>query len=601
MPSNNFQRGMIRRFADLLGPFAFWLPLALCLVLGTGAAVAQGTSDIKAADTSSPRDTLRSFIEACNELHEHITSSPGYYDRSNPEHVAIAERVLDCIDDSELPAFARTDGAGEAAVCLKEILDRVELPPWDQIPDLEEIVAAGGREELPVYRIPDTRITIALVEQGPRRLEYLFSPGTLDRAPGYFQSIAANPYRTEGTPISKDLYRWYLSAPGHPALASVVDKLPENMRLGRTWGLANWKWPGLFVTLLVGLALMALIFRAHSALTHRAREKSLYRYWLTIVFPIAAILIPLAVKYVGYRYLTIRGTPLYILEFTCELTALVAATLVIVAASNRIAASIIASPHVNPAGLNAQLIRIMAKLASLVVAVILFLVQGQYLGIPIATLLASAGVGGIAVALAAQNTLKTLFGTLMILSDKPFRVGDRIVFKQYDGVVEDIGIRLTSIRLLSGPQVTIPNDQLAENDIENVSRRPYIRRVGEIHIPLDTPCEKVEQAVAIIRDELQDHEGLDPNYPGRVFFHEFTPGSFSIQFTYWYTPPDRWKFREFSEKLNFEIFRKFEALGIQFSLPLRHSFWKQDDQQGPLDVNLLRDGAQQAPDSNEPK
>ena len=214
------------------------------------------------------------------------------------------------------------------------------------------------------------------------------------------------------------------------------------------------------------------------------------------------MLIPLAVKYVGYRYLTMRGTPLYILDFTCELTALLAAILVIVAASNRIAASIIASPHVNPAGLNAQLIRIMSKLASLVVAVILFLVQGQYLGIPVATLLASAGIGGVAVALSAQNTLKTLFGTLMILSDKPFRVGDRIIFKQYDGVVEDIGIRLTSIRLLSGPQVTIPNDQLAENDIENVSRRPYIRRVGEIHIPLDTPCEKVEQAVAIIRDEL---------------------------------------------------------------------------------------------------
>ena len=128
--------------------------------------MAQGTGDIKAADTSSPRDTLRSFIEACNELHEHITSSPGYYDRANPEHVAIAERVLDCIDDSQLPAFARTDRAGEAAVCLKEILDRVELPPWDQIPDMAEIVAAGGREQLPVYRIPDTRITISLVEQG---------------------------------------------------------------------------------------------------------------------------------------------------------------------------------------------------------------------------------------------------------------------------------------------------------------------------------------------------------------------------------------------------------------------------------------------------
>ena len=600
MPSDNFRRSTINRFADLLRPLT-----SIMLVFWLGWApphlAAQGPGDIKAADTSSPRDTLRSFIEACNELHEHIASSPGYYDRADPEHVALVERVLDCIDESELPEFARTDLAGEAAVCLKEILDRVELPPWDQIPDIEEIVAAGGREELPVYRIPDTRITISLVEQGRNRLEYLFSPGTVHRAPGYFKSIEARPYRTEGLPVSKDLYRWYLSAPGHPVLASIVDKLPENMQRGRTWGLANWKWPGLLVTLVVGLALLSLTFRAHIALSNRAKDKGLFWYWLTIVFPIAAMLIPLAVKYVGYRYLTMRGKPLYILEFMCELTALLAAIVVVIAASNRIAASIIASPHVNRAGLNAQLIRIMSKLASLVVAVILFLVQGQNLGIPIATLLASAGIGGVAVALSAQNTLKTLFGTLMLLSDKPFRVGERIIFKQYDGVVEDIGIRLTSLRLLSGPQVTIPNDQLAENDILNVSRRPYIRRVGEIHIPLDTPCEKVEQAVTIIRDELQDHEGLDPNHPSRVFFREFTPGAFSIQFIYWYTPPDHWKSKEFSEKLNFEIFRKFEALGIQFSLPLRHSFWKEDDQQGPLDVNLLRDGAQQAAESNEPK
>ena len=93
---------------------------------------------IRCGASSKPATSYTSILQA----------APGYYDRANPEHVAIAERVLDCIDDSELPAFARTDRAGEAAVCLKEILDRVELPPWDQIPDMAEIVAAGGREKI---------------------------------------------------------------------------------------------------------------------------------------------------------------------------------------------------------------------------------------------------------------------------------------------------------------------------------------------------------------------------------------------------------------------------------------------------------------------
>ena len=130
-----------------------------------------------------------------------------------------------------------------------------------------------------------------------------------------------------------------------------------------------------------------------------------------------------------------------------------------------------------------------------------------------------------------------------------------------------------------------------------IGGRRYIRRVAQIHIPLDTPCEKVEKAVAIIRDALCDHEGMDPDRPPRVFFNEFTANAFSIEFVYWYTCSDRWKFKAFSEKLNFEIFRKFEAQGIQFSLPFRHSFWKRDDVQGPLDVKLLTDGARHKPES----
>ncbi|MFC1652324.1 mechanosensitive ion channel family protein, partial [Planctomycetota bacterium] len=531
------------------------ITLLAFLLLSVGGTLAQESGEPKAADTSSPRDTLRSFIEACNELHQLIVTRPQYYDRGDPEHVAIAERALDCLDDSMLPAFARADLAGEAAVYLKEILDRISLPPWDQIPGKEEIKEAGGLENLSDYRIPDTRITITRIEEGPRRHEYLFSTGTVDRAPRYFRSIASRPYRRSGPPVSADLSGWYFSAPGHPALAALIEKLPENLRMGRSLGLARWKWPGLLVTLGVGLLLMTLVFRAHIAVTNRVRTSSLAKHWLTLVFPMIAILIPLVVKYVAYRYLTLRGFPLYIADFVTILITLIAGIVFIFAASNRIAESIIASPDINPAGLNAQLIRIVAKLASMAAAVLLFLYGGQYLGIAIGTLLASAGIGGVAIALGAQDSLKTLFGTLTLLSDKPFHVGERILFKGYDGVVEDIGLRSTRLRLLSGPQVTLPNDLLAGNDIENITPRPYIRRSGEIHIPLDTPGEKVEQAVTIVRDQLNEHEGLDAERPPRVFFDEFTPTAFRIQFYYWYTSTDFWKFKAYSEKVNFEILR----------------------------------------------
>ena len=458
----------VARSRNFLTTLMLWLVLVSCLSLAPDTAVGQQEERFRAATTSSPRDTLRSFIDACNELNDLITTSPQYYDRADPEHVAISERILDTIDNSELPAFARIDRAAEAAAAIKEILDRVKFPPWEEIPDAKDIAARGGLEKLTDYRIPGTRITISRVEQGPRRHEYLFSPGTVERAVRYFSGIESRPYRTEGPRVSENFYWWYQSAPGHPTLAAIVERLPDYLRLERTWGLANWKWFGLLVTLLVALTLVRVVFRTYVALGSRVRS-SLFKYWLTIAFPITAMLIPLAFEYVAYRYLTVRSEPLYIIGFASTLTALLAALVIIFALGNRIAATVIASPSINPAGLNAQLIRITAKLASVIGAVILFLAGGQYLGIPLATLLASAGIGGIAVALAAQDTLKTLFGTITLLSDKPFRAGERIVFRDYDGVVEDIGLRSTKIRLQDGDQVTIPNDQLAANDVANVT------------------------------------------------------------------------------------------------------------------------------------
>jgi MscS family membrane protein len=555
----------------------------------TPSSFAEEYIDIRAADTSSPRDTLRSFIDGCNEYSE-LVQEDHYFDRNSPDHRHLAERILDCIDTSELPAFAREQRAGEVATCLKEILDREELPPWEKIPDVEAIEAAGGLERLSRWRIPDTRITIARVEDGPRKHEYLFSTGTVDRAVAYYDRIEAKPYRKDGPQTSPGLYKWFVSTPGHPLLGALFERLPEGMQFGRTLGLAKWKWPGILVFLTLAIFLMVLIYRVHHLITSRVLGKSVVKYCLTIVFPICAMLVPFAFLYAAEHYLTVRGTPLYIISFSSILTALGAAVFVIFSASNRIAAFIIASPRINPQGLNAQLIRIASRLLSVAGSVVLFLIGGQYLGIPIATLLASAGIGGVALALGAQDTLKTLFGTMAIMADKPFRVGDRIVIGKYDGMVEDIGLRSTKVRLLEGHQVTLPNDQLANNDVENVGRRSHIRRTAEIHIPLDMPCEKVEEAVAIIKEKLNDHEGMEPEFPPRVFFDDFDPSAFSIRFIYWYSPPNYWDFKAYGEKLNFEIFRAFEDKDIQFSLPHRHTYWKHDREQGPLDVKVMGEG-----------
>jgi MscS family membrane protein len=559
--------------------------LIIVSLAGQVAAAQEEGHSLAIADTSSPRATLETFIDSCNEFYKR-TKATRYFDRSSPHHRLLIRRITDCLDTRELPDYAREEIAAEAAVCLKEILDRVPLPTFEEIPDIEAIEAAGGPEKLSRWLIPGTRLMIAEVEEGPSKHEYLFTPGTLERVADYYEEIETLPYRTTGPDVSQDFYRWYDSAPGKPSVAVIVDRLPQWTQK-RAFGLSIWKWGGLLLASLISIVIMAIAYQLQRSFGNRWRGKHVYRYGLTIVFPVGAALVPLVFKQIIGQDLTIRGAHLYVASFSANLVTLLAAVIVIFGTGPRIAAIIIASPRVNPKGLNAQLIRIACKLASILAIVILFLEGGQYLGIPVTTLLASAGVGGLAVALAAQDTLKTLFGTIMLMADKPFRVGERIIFGKYDGVVEDIGLRSTRIRLLTGHQASIPNDELTRTDIENVGRRPHIRRVTNVRIPLDTPAAKLEKAVSIIEAALEQHEGMDPEFPPRVSFNDFNSDSFNIRVCHWYSPPNYWDFLKFSERLNLKICRAFEEQGIGFSLPFRITHTSVDSEEKPVEVRVV--------------
>lgn len=551
-----------------------------------GTAATEQPEMLGPADTSSPRATLKSFLDAMNEIYGLIESRK-FLDRRNPQYRAIAMRALDTLDTSDLPAFARVDRAGEAALYLKEILDRLEVPPWEDIPDQTAIEAAGGPEQLPLWRIPGMRITIARVTEGPRRHEYLFSPGTVERLPSYFENTRHLPYRTTGTAVSPGFLRWYFAAPGNPFIARLVAQLPDWAK-ERRFGLTVWKWPGLLLLSMVAIALMATAYRLQRRLAERSRTTSLVKYCLTLVFPIAAMLTPLALQHFAYEILTVRGSPLEFVRFVTTLVALGASFVVVFAASRRFNEIIIASPNIRSQGLDAQFIRLISVALSIVVSVVLFLFGGQYLGLPVMALLASAGIGGLAVALAAQDTLKNLFGTLMIMADKPFRVGERIIVGEHDGVVEAIGLRSTRIRTrFAGHLISIPNDEMARRDIENLGRRPALFRSANIRIPLDTPRERVESAVTLIRATLENHQGMDPERAPRVFFDEFNADSFNIRMAYWYHLNEYWDFVAFNEKVNFEIIRAFEDHGIQFSPPLQVTYWATDSEQRPFEVKVV--------------
>ena len=198
-------------------------------------------------------------------------------------------------------------------------------------------------------------------------------------------------------------------------------------------------------------------------------------------------------------------------------------------------------------------------------------------GIEIGPLLASLGIGGLAVALAAKDSIANFFGTLTILFDKPFQVGERIVIENYDGVVEEVGFRSSRIRTLTGHLVTIPNEKLVNSTVENIGKRPHIRWLTNIGITYDTPPEKVTQAVGILEDILADHEGLHPDFPPRVYFNGFNDWSLNIMVLLWYHPANYWEFQDFIQRTCLAILGRFREAGIDFAFPSRTVYAAGDD------------------------
>ena len=200
-------------------------------------------------------------------------------------------------------------------------------------------------------------------------------------------------------------------------------------------------------------------------------------------------------------------------------------------------------------------------------------------GVEIGPLLASLGIGGLAVALAAKEPIANFFGTLTILFDKPFQVGDRIVVDGFDGVVENVGFRSSRIRTLTGHLVSVPNEKLVNSHVENIGQRPYIRWLSNIGITYDTPPEKVERAVEIIKAILENHEGMHHDLPPRVAFNGFNDWSLNILVMAWYHPPDYWSYIAWLQKTCLEIMRRFEEEGIDFAFPSRTVYVANSDKQ----------------------
>jgi MscS family membrane protein len=220
-----------------------------------------------------------------------------------------------------------------------------------------------------------------------------------------------------------------------------------------------------------------------------------------------------------------------------------------------------------------QLLPFVSKVVKTGLIIAAVLLTTENLGVDIKTLLAGLSVGGLALGLAAQDTVANLFGAVAIFLDKPFHIGDRIKVEGVDGTVETIGLRSTRVRNLDGHHVTIPNKLMGNAIITNITRRPTIKTEMNLGLTYDTPVEKVKRATIILEEIFR----TNPRTMDLIIsFNKFADSALNIFVVHVWNGTDATKHFAEMQELNLTIKQRFDAEKIEFAFPSQTVYLKHE-------------------------
>jgi MscS family membrane protein len=218
--------------------------------------------------------------------------------------------------------------------------------------------------------------------------------------------------------------------------------------------------------------------------------------------------------------------------------------------------------------LDDQIIPLLRKTIKVVLAITVSVMVIQNLGYSVTSILASLGVGGLALALAAKDMVANFFGSVIVFTDRPFQVGDWIEFSNIEGTVEEVGFRTTRVRRFDKSLVTIPNQVFSTAPITNHSRRPIRRIKMTVGVTYETTAEQMRNFLATVRDLVANHPDIDQNFHF-VHFTEFGDSSLNLQ-VYCFTKSTVWtEYLAAQEDLMLEIMGAVEEHGLEIAFPTR--------------------------------
>ncbi len=522
--------------------------LLVVLVLWSTTALASAEHPLAPPDRSSPRATLSSFLESVDRAWE-------LFSADDPAFGEPFREAKECLDLSGVPPLVFREVSAESALVLKEVLDRVELPPMDEIPDAATVAELG----LETWTIPRTEIRLVRVGEGENRGEWLFSSHTVDRLDEFYNRTRHLPYQPGRSGGHIEQLR---SGTRAVLLAKLVEAFPSTLsrKLG---GMMLWQWIGLGVLTLLVTAIVLVAVWIGGRWRASARPG---RRLAAFVAPGTMVLMPFFGRFMLHRIFDLPGAPALTVRLMFSILGYIGLAWLTAVLFTRLGELAVRIFFRDARPLKKQLIRVIFRIATIVVVTGITVRALQILGVPVAGLIAGLGVGGLAIALAAQSTLENFIGGIILYADQPVKVGDICKFGDRRGTVEDVGLRSVRVRTIDNTVVTIPNAAFAKMQLENLSERDRILLREDLCLRYETTRSQLQSVLSEIESMLRGHERIDDNRL-RIRLTGFDNGMPEIEI-FAYAVAETWPdFLEIREDVLFKVMEIIENAGTRLALP----------------------------------
>lgn len=473
--------------------------LVLAIGAGLGGAGPCGAEEgpLAPLDMSSPQATLDSFTTTIDRVaanFKDVERDPGV----RQENARLIRLVLGCLDLSAMPPSLVEMEGREAAVHLKEVLDRISLPPRDSVPD----AAALKASPIDRWRLPGTEITLVRLSIGPRAGDFVFSTDSVSRAQEFFERVRHLPYRADAG--SPGLFDAYVQRGGWMIPEAFLRRLPAwaHTRIG---GETVWQWSATALLVLAAAGVVALATRIRVRAAGNALE-----IVERLLLPAALVATGLVVDSLCTWQIRLTGDILVTTKVIARAVMLAGVVIGMLDALAWATEQFLAWRRLGNDSIEGQLVRLASNVGRFLAVAWVLIAAADSFGVPVTPLVAGLGAGGLAIALASQYTVENLIAGLVIFADKPVRIGDECQYGSVRGRVERIGLRSTRIRGLDRTVISIPNAEFAKSQLVNFSGRDRIPLSITLTLSTKPGPAALRQQLEQLREPVAAHPGLDP-------------------------------------------------------------------------------------------